>query len=162
MVPDKKNTLYLSQTKNQANDYKEMATRMGEKKNHLFQVQPILKERKLDPKITWREETILARRRIGHTKLTHSFILKDEPSSKRPCGNQFIIKHILIEWTKLTNIRRRFYDADNRNKLFRTINPKQVLKFLKKKSAFYQKCPLMYFFHTHYYLAVWKQITNIR
>ena len=53
---------------------------MGENPhNKLFQVLPILKERKLDLNNTRREETILAQLRIGHTRLTHSFILKDEP-----------------------------------------------------------------------------------
>ena len=66
--------------------------------NKLFQVQPILKERKLDPNNTKREDTSLAQLCIGHTRLTHSFILKC------PCGNQYTIKHILIESTKLTNI----------------------------------------------------------
>ena len=52
--------------------------------NEFFQVQPILKERKLDPNNTRRKETTLVRLRIGHTRLTHSFILKDEPPPKRP------------------------------------------------------------------------------
>ena len=71
----------------------------------LFQVQLILKERRLDPNNTRREETTLAIRGIGRTRITHSFILKDEPSSKCPCENQYTIKHILTECTKLTNIR---------------------------------------------------------
>ena len=100
--------------------------------NKVFQVQPILKERKLDPNNTRREETTFDQLRIGHTKLTHSFILKNEPPHKRPCGNQYTIKHILIECTKLTNIRRRFYNVDNMNKLFKRIDPKQILNFLKR------------------------------
>ena len=47
--------------------------------NKLFQIQPILKERNLDPNNTRREETTLTRLRIGHTRLTHSFIHKEEP-----------------------------------------------------------------------------------
>ena len=47
--------------------------------NKLFQIQPILKERKLDSNNTRREETTLTRQRIGPTRLTHSFILKGEP-----------------------------------------------------------------------------------
>ena len=66
------------------------------------------------------------------TRLTHSFILKEEPPPKCPCGNQYTIKHILIECTKLTNIRWRFYNVDNMNKLFRIIDPKQILNFLKR------------------------------
>ena len=45
--------------------------------NKLFQVQPILKERKLNPNNSRREETTLAWLHIGNTRLTLSFILKD-------------------------------------------------------------------------------------
>ena len=38
--------------------------------NKLFQIQPILKERKLDLNNTRRKETTLTRLRIGHTRLT--------------------------------------------------------------------------------------------
>ena len=54
--------------------------------NKLFQIQPILKERKLGPKNTKREETTLTRQCIWHTQLTHAFILKEEPPAKCPCG----------------------------------------------------------------------------
>ena len=91
--------------------------------NKLFQVQSLLKERMLDPYNTRKEETTLARLSIGHARLTHSFILKDQPSPKYQCGNQYTIKHILIECTKLTNIRRRFYNIDNMRELFRKIDP---------------------------------------
>ena len=87
-------------------------------RNKLFQIQPILKERKLDPNNTRREETILTRLRIGHTQLTHSFILKGEPPSKCPYGNQYSIKHILIECTKLNNTRKKFYKANSMKELF--------------------------------------------
>ena len=77
--------------------------------NKLFQIQPILKERKLDPNNTRREETTLTRLRIGHTQLTHSFILKEEPPTKCPCGSQYSIKYILIECIKLNHTRKKFY-----------------------------------------------------
>ena len=50
--------------------------------NKLFQIQPILKESYLDSDNTRREETTFIRLRIGHTRLTHSFILKEEPPPK--------------------------------------------------------------------------------
>ena len=110
-----------------------MATIIGDPStNKLFHVQVILKEKKLDPNHTRRKETTLALLRIGHTILTHSFILIDELPLKCPCGNQYIIKHILIECTKLTNIRRRFYDVDNMKVFFRKIDPKQILNFLNR------------------------------
>ena len=76
--------------------------------NKLFQIQHILKERKLNPNNTRREETTLTRLRIGHTRLIHSFILKEEPPPKCPWGNQYSIKHILIECTKLNYPRKKF------------------------------------------------------
>ena len=125
MIPEKKNSLYWAQTGNQAKKWQQL----WEKK--FFQVEPILKERKLDPNDTRREETTLARLRIGHTRLTHAFILKDEPPPKWPCGNQYTIKRILTECTELTNIRQRFYNVDNMKELFGKIDPKQILNFLK-------------------------------
>ena len=51
--------------------------------------------------------------------------------AKSPSGNQYNIKHILIECTKLSNIRRRFYNVDNMNELYRIIDTKQIFNFLK-------------------------------
>ena len=81
-------------------------------------MQPILKEKKLDPNNTRREETTLTRLRIGHTQRTHSFILEEEPLLKCPCGNQYSIKHILIECTKLNHTRKKFYLAHSIKELF--------------------------------------------
>ena len=87
-------------------------------RNKLFQIRPILKEKKLDPNNTRREETTLTRLRIGHTRLTHSFILKEEPLPKCQCGNQYSIKHILIECTKLNHTRKKFYKSNSMKEQF--------------------------------------------
>ena len=86
--------------------------------NKLFQIPPILKERKLDPNNTRREKTTLTRLRIGHTQLTHSFILKEAPT-KCPCGNHYSIKHILIECTKLNHSWKKFYKANSMKELLK-------------------------------------------
>ena len=86
--------------------------------NKLFQIQPILKERKLDPNNTRRKETTFTRRRIGHTQLTQSFILKEKLPPKSPCGNQYSIKHVLIECTKLNHTRKKFYKPNSMKELF--------------------------------------------
>ena len=67
---------------------------------------------------TRREETTLTQLYIRHTRLTHSFILKEEPPPKCLCGNQYSIKHILIECTKLNHTRKKFYKANNMKELF--------------------------------------------
>lgn len=97
----------------------------------LYQIAPILKERQLNLK-TRKEQTTTARLRIGHTRLTHSFVLKQEPPPKCSCGKQYTVKHILIECTNLTHIRRKFYNAKNMKKLFAKTEPKNILDFLKR------------------------------
>ena len=81
---------------------------------------------------TRREETILSRLRIGHTRLTHDFILKEEPPPKCPCGNHYTIRHILIECTNISRIRKNFYKVNSMKELFEKINPKNVMEFLKR------------------------------
>ena len=63
--------------------------------NKLYQIEPILKERKLNPNNTRRKKPTLAQLHIGHTRQTHSFILKEEPPPKCYCENQYTVKHIL-------------------------------------------------------------------
>ena len=74
----------------------------------LLQIEPLLKERKREASNTRREETILSWLCIGHTRLTHDLILKAESPPKCPCGNHYTIRHILIECTNLSHIRKFF------------------------------------------------------
>ena len=99
--------------------------------NKLYQIEPLLKERKCEASNTRREETILSRLRIGHTRLTHDFILKEE-SPKCPCGNHYTIRHILIECKNLSCIRKIFYKINSMKELFGKINPKNIIEFLKR------------------------------
>ena len=100
--------------------------------NKLRQIEPLLKERKHEASNTRREKNILSRLRIGHTRLTHDFILKEEPPSKYQCGNHYKIRHILIECTNLSRIRKIFYKVNSMKELFEKINPKNVIEFLKR------------------------------
>ena len=49
---------------------------------------------------------VLARLRIGHTRLTHTYIVKNErPPRCDLCDKQLTVKHILIECNHLTLTR---------------------------------------------------------
>ena len=100
--------------------------------NKLRQIEPLRKERKHEASNTRREETILSRLRIGHTRLTHDFILKEEPPPKCPCGNHYTIRHILTECTNLSRIRKIFYKVNSMKELFEKINPKNIIEYLKR------------------------------
>ena len=85
-------------------------------------MEPLLKEKKRETSNTRKEETILPRLRIGHTRLTNDFILKEEPPPKWLCGNHYTIRHILIECTSLSRIRKIFYKINSIKELFGTKN----------------------------------------
>ena len=100
--------------------------------NKLRQIEPLLKERKREASNARKEETILSRLRIGHTRLTHDFILKEEAPPKCPCRNHYTFRHILIECTNISRIRKSFYKVNSMKELFEKINPKNIIEYLKR------------------------------
>ena len=85
----------------------------------------ILPERKLD--------TAFTRVRIGHTRITHEYLLKGETAPQcRTCGLQLTIKHILIECKKYENTRKKYFNKQNMGELFEEVSPCKILNFLKK------------------------------
>ena len=64
--------------------------------NKLKEIEPIVYHHRLVPKLSRREEIVLARLRIGHTRVTHSCLLKRE---ERPycigCDAPFTVRHFL-------------------------------------------------------------------
>ena len=59
---------------------------------------------------TRKENTVLNRLHIGHSYLTHSFILrKEEAPVCVACGAVVTVKHILIECADLLEIRNKYF-----------------------------------------------------
>ena len=59
-----------------------------------------------------RIETALTRLRIGHTNLTHSYLMvsgMDPPICSR-CNVQLTVKHVLVECRKYTASRRKYFN----------------------------------------------------
>ena len=54
-----------------------------------------------------KEETVLNRLRIGHTQLTHGYLMaKEEPPACEVCGVQLTVKHIITECLKYEHDRQ--------------------------------------------------------
>ncbi len=59
--------------------------------------------------INRQEETALCKLRIGHSKLTHAYLLeKSPPPHCTSCSVQITIQHILINCPKYRNLRNNF------------------------------------------------------
>ena len=86
-----------------------------------------------------REEVVLARCRIGHTHLTHTYLLRKElPPVCVACFCPLTVKHILIECVDFSFIRQRFYSASSMKDLFANTHPTKIISFLKKIGLFYR------------------------
>ena len=84
-------------------------------------------------KISRKEETTLSRLRIGHSHITHSYLLKkEEPPYCIPCQKPYTIKHILTECIDLKLIRQKYYQTTNLKQIFNQINPKKLLGYIKE------------------------------
>ena len=82
--------------------------------NKLKEIEQIVNHQRLVPKLSRREEIVLARLRIGHTRVTHSCLLKRE---ERPycigCDTPFTVKHFLLDCADFGRERRSLFKVNN-------------------------------------------------
>ena len=84
-----------------------------------------------------REEVVLTRLRIGHTRLAHSYLLKrgDQPFCIS-CNETFTMKHFLIDCIEFSHVRRQFFQTNDLRYLFENVPADNILVFLKKINLF--------------------------
>ena len=105
--------------------------------NKLKKIEPIVNHHRLVPKLSRREEIVLARLRIGHTRLTHSCLLKRE---ERPycigCDTPFTVRHFLLDCADFNRERRSLIQVNNLKDLFKDVSVENILSFLKNINLF--------------------------
>ena len=88
---------------------------------------------------TREENTGLNRLHIGHSFLTHSFILRREEAPVCvACGTVITVKHILIECADLLEIRKKYFEERSVYSLFRNVIPEIFFYFLREIGVFYK------------------------
>ena len=81
--------------------------------NKLFQIQPTLEEWRPAFRASRREQVIISQLCIGHTRLTHAFILKQEPQPQcLMCQTTCTVKHIVIECRALRGHQKAIFQSD--------------------------------------------------
>ena len=89
--------------------------------------------------LTRRDERVLHRLRIGHTHLTHGYLLKNEdPPECIACHSRLTAEHILISCSDFDHIRSQFYNVSTMSELFHTITPDTIVKFIKEIGLYYK------------------------
>ena len=69
-----------------------------------------------------KEQVVLTRCRIGHSKLTHSYLLNNEERLECiPCNFNGSLRHVLIVCVDVADIRQTFYNANSLSNLFTNV-----------------------------------------
>ena len=99
--------------------------------NKLHSVKPVLGDWQFSYKQCKKDGTVLCRTHIGHTHLTHSYILKkDPPSQCEHCQYILTVRHILVECSQVAQTRTALFGRRDVVESFR-FQPTPVLLSLK-------------------------------
>ena len=105
--------------------------------NKLHEIAPIVNEPCTHHLSTRRDQSVFNRCRIGHSPLTHEFLLKGEPPPECiPCNCPLTIKHLLIECVDFNDVRQRFYQVPSLHDHFKPVKPEVIFEFLKAAALY--------------------------
>ena len=100
--------------------------------NKLHSVKPVLGDWQSSYRRCRNDEVVLCRARIGHTHLTHSYILrKDPPPLCEHCQCILTVRHILVECNRFARERKDIFGRRDVVELFR-FHPTRIVLFLKQ------------------------------
>ena len=98
----------------------------------LFSIKPSLGESPFAYRSVRREEVILARCRIGHTRLTHSYLLQREEQPECVfCLEPLTVKHLLLDCVDLALVRQQHFTVGTMNQLFNNVPHDNIISYLK-------------------------------
>ena len=100
--------------------------------NKLHELKPKLQPRK--PNLLPRKDSVVfTRLKIGHTKLTHNFLLAGEEIPECiSCNCRLTVQHVLLDCSEFTDVRQRYHKFSTVKHLFDCIEPKKLLDFLRE------------------------------
>ena len=82
-------------------------------------------------------QTKITRCRIGHTRLTHAYLLTNQqPPFCISCNEPFTVKHFLITCTEFDYIRKKYFTSKTVKELFSDTSSDKIIIFLKETNLF--------------------------
>ena len=100
--------------------------------NKLYSIEPRVNISK-PYQLPRRDELIIHRLRIGHTHLTHGFLLKrEDPPECIGCQTPLTVEHILLNCIEFQLIRVKYYTCTNLSELFNNVPPRAIVDFIKE------------------------------
>ena len=87
--------------------------------NELYDIKSIIRSSQTVVRNIRLEKVALAHIRIGHTRITHLYLLnREEPPKCVGCDKPFTVRHILLECVDLSNVRNKYYHVNTIKQLF--------------------------------------------
>ena len=75
--------------------------------------------------------------RIGHSRLTHSYLLKGEPLPQCVfCACPLTVHHVLLECVDFDLIRQQYFSVRTMDELFHHVSADTLLKYLKATNLY--------------------------
>jgi hypothetical protein len=107
--------------------------------NKLHYVHPIIKTRQISRQLKHRrDEIIINRIKIGHTYMTHKYLLSgDDQPFCVSCDTYETVEHLLIHCVEFNDIRERFYEVDHLQDLFCNVDENVIIAFINEAGLQY-------------------------
>ena len=106
--------------------------------NKLLDIKPTIGEYHSVVRNIRKEEVILARLRLGHSRFTHSYLLQGEEQPQRVgCDAPFTVRHFLFrECGDFVQVRNNCFLVDYMKDLFQDIHIDSIMSFLRQINLF--------------------------
>jgi len=84
-----------------------------------------------------RDETVIIRLRIGHSRMTHSYLLSRESQPVCDhCKCHLTVKHMLLECPSTAVIRHKYFSSTTLKELFSNVDARCILDFTKESGLY--------------------------
>jgi len=102
--------------------------------NKLFEIKPLLHDPRYSLK-NRKDQIVFNRLRIGHSRLTHSFLMDRLPLPVCPfcfSGDFLSIRHVLLDCLSFRMVRRRHFVYLQYSDIFTKVSPSSIIDFVKQ------------------------------
>ena len=107
--------------------------------NKRLEIKPTIGEHQSVVRNIRKEEVVLARLRLGHTRVTHSYFLQGEEQLHcAGCDAPFTVQ-IHLECGDFAQVRNNCFHVLNMKQLFKDIHIDSIMTFLRQKKIFLTK-----------------------
>ena len=106
--------------------------------NKLHATKPLIGEQPSAYRSVRRDEVVLSRLKLGHSYLTHSYLLKgDPPPECVTCDCHLTISHILVDCIEYDFFRLILFENNfTLTDIFNNVSPNKIISFIKRAGLY--------------------------